>query len=85
MIKMITKKIFVCDMCGHEYEALIGDSVPKDVFEFTVNLADGAKNIQICPACQAKLKYALKEKSNGIYGFESCGCGYSKKEEKEDD
>lgn len=85
MIKTITKHIFACDMCGHEYVGSKGDIVPKDVFEFTVNLADGAKNIQICPSCQAKLTYALKEKSNSIYGFESCGCGYSKKEEKEND
>lgn len=92
MIKTIIKKVCVCDMCGYTYgfndlkdgwdENTI---IPKDVFEFTVNLEDGAKNIQICPTCQAKLRYALREKANNMYGFESCGCGYSKKEEKEND
>ena len=63
MIVTITKNIFVCDMCGREYEGQKGDAVvPRDVFEFTVNLADGTKNIQICTFCQAKLNYALKEK-----------------------
>lgn len=80
MIVTITKNIFVCDMCRYEYGGQRGDPVvPKDVFEFTVNLEDGAKTVQICPTCQAKLKYALKEKTNGIYGFESCGCDERRK------
>lgn len=65
MIKTITKKIFVCDMCGDTSEGSRGELVQKDVFEFTVNLADGAKNIQICPICQAKLR-------NALYDFGSC-------------
>ncbi len=76
MIKIITKKIFVCDMCGHEeYLGSKGDLVPKDVFEFTVDFVNGAKNVQICPACQAKLKNALDDKLNSINCFECCGCG----------
>lgn len=81
MIKTITKKIFACDMCGHEYVGSKGDLVPKDAFEFTINLSDGAKNVQICPACQAKLKNALKDKLNAIYSFECCGCGERRKED----
>lgn len=86
MIKTIIKKVCVCDMCGYTYgfndlkdgwdENTI---IPKDVFEFTVNLEDGAKNIQICPGCQAKLKNALKDKLNSIYSIECCGCGERRK------
>lgn len=36
MIKTVTKQIFVCDMCGHEYVGSNVDLVPKDVFEFTI-------------------------------------------------
>ena len=60
MIKIITKRLFVCDMCGHEL-------VPKDAFELAVNLEDGTKIIQICPGCQAKLRTALEDKSNDTY------------------
>lgn len=73
MIKTITKQIFMCDMCGDEYVGSTGEIVPKDVFEFTVNLEDGAKNVQICPACQAKLRTALEDKLNRIYNIETCG------------
>lgn len=78
MIKTITKKIFVCDMCGHEY------SGSKDLFEFTVNLEDGVKNIQICPSCQAKLKNALGDKLDKIYEFKGFCC-ILPREEKGDD
>lgn len=77
MIKIITKMIFACDMCGHEYTG------SRDVFEFTVNLADGAKNIQICPACQAKLRHALKDKLDSIYEFNGC-CVSVKEGERND-
>lgn len=74
MIKTITKKMFACDMCGREYTGSKTDLVPKEVFEFTVNLEDGTRTIQICPACQAKLRLALKDKLDSIYEITGCCC-----------
>lgn len=68
MIKTVTKKVCICDMCGYTYGWSKTEIVPKEVFEFTVNLADGAKNIQICPRCQVKLRSELKESLNKFYG-----------------
>ena len=61
MIKTITKKVCVCDMCGYQYGWSKEAIVPKEVFEFTVNLEDGARTIQICPKCQVKLRRELEE------------------------
>lgn len=69
MIKTVTKHIFVCDMCGFEYTESARDLIPKDAFEFMINLGDAAKNvkIQICPGCQRCLRNALDDKLNNRY------------------
>ena len=81
MIKTITKKVCVCDMCGYTYGWNENEIVPKEVFEFRVNLEDGARTIQICPKCQVKLRRAFKRSLNERYDF---GVSESQ-EEKEDD
>jgi len=82
MIKTILKKVCVCDMCGYQYGWDKEAVVPKEVFEFTVNLEDGVRTIQICPKCQVKLRRAFKRSLNERYDF---GVSESQKEEEEDD
>ena len=79
MIKTITKKVCICDMCGYQYNSEWNNEVviPLEVFEFTVNLEDGARTIQICPKCQVKLRRALERSLNKRYDY-----GFSESQEK---
>lgn len=81
MIKTIIKKVCVCDMCGYQYGWDNEAVVPKEVFEFTVKLEDGARTIQICPKCQVKLRRAFKRSLNERYDF---GVKDLQEEEKND-